>query len=130
MNQQADAPEVLNAADRAWMEKNIDKAFHPIIERYGRGLFVTVLSAGKAGVALGVLTEHTQFLTSRHVKQRQGQAITVLQTLFDQLVRKILADGGYSIELFQSCKQDVERTGSLAGDQTPSAAQGKIILPS
>lgn len=126
---EAPKADLLSPEDRAWMEKSIKPMFHPVIERYGVVTFQTVMAAGQIGFALSVLQQNIQHFHSKHLRAKQAQAIAVLLKLTNDMSVKVLRDNGVSKELFQSCKEDVERIGQLA-DDTPGEGGSRLILPS
>lgn len=110
-------------ADVVWLSKQ-PKELQPIARRYKRRLFSLTMQAGATNMAVQII------LGARPPKQ-VAQAAMVISGSYNNLFLLALEHIGATPELFQSCKEDVERVAALMDDGKGGArSAGGIILSS
>jgi hypothetical protein len=116
----------MSEADIIWL-KGVHEPLQPVARRHGKSLFQIVIQAGLISEALGRIS--AQGRGNRAIRQ----GIMVLMGSTDDLCKRALAGGGYTMAQFVECKGDIERVIALAsaahkpGDRISA---GGIILDS
>ena len=93
---------------------DIDAAFRPVVEQYGRSMFALVMNAGMCEQAAQVLAG----LVKKHQSLHSAQALRVIADSFNQVSNAYVKQMGWTEELVAQCDRDVQR-----------AFAGKIIVP-
>lgn len=108
----------------------LDECFWPVVDRFGRPMFVLVFNASVAGQATSHLAAIAQrFLTgSASGKQNAGEimhAVTVLASAFNELSNQLTLQAGWTPEQLGECESAIQAAwaGKLAVESEP-----KIVL--
>lgn len=96
-------------ADLAWLEK-LDLGTQVVARRYGRELTELVLVAGSCGHALGIIQQVLQ----KHQSRGGMTALQVVGGNLNALLTLTVISKGFSKELFESCREDLERAAMLS----------------
>lgn len=103
--------------DKDWLTKVRPEELIPVAALHGRRLFALVWQSGMIGEALQRMMQATAHISKWGMKrdvQQLSTAVNVLQGATNRMATDVLGYLGKDLAAFHACKQDVERTMSLA----------------